>query len=194
MVAMLETVYVYLNTSHQGKVHCVHCRPNTSLTMAHHKAHLGSKAFQVRGPICRQFFCVVFEYRRHHHTKSALPGKLFLSNAPDERGTMTITSLSASGIGFTTTQHIPTPGARYDVIFFLDDKHRTVIEEIIISRVAGTAVGAEFYTHATAQQTLAVAMLPNAVQAHWVSDNAVVGDETRGHNPNYGAMKDTKPS
>ena len=82
----------------------------------------------------------------------------------------------------------------YDVIFFLDDKHRTVIEEIIISRVAGTAVGAEFYAHATAQQTLAVAMLPEAAQAHWGSENTVVGDETRGPNPSNGPMQGTKPS
>lgn len=195
MVAMLETVYVYLNKSHQGKVQCVHCRTKTSLTMAHHKAQLGSKALQVHCPACRKFFCVIFEYRRHHRTQSALPGKLFLYNVPDELDTITVTSLSASGIGFTTTQHIPTPGERYDVVFFLDDKHRTVLmEEIIIRWVAGTAVGAEFYAHATAQQTLAVVKLPNAAQAHWVSDNAVVWDETRGPNPNNGAMQTTTSS
>ena len=60
--------------------------------------------------------------------------------------------------------------------------------------MAGPAVGAEFYTHATAQQTLAVAMLPDAAQAHWVSENAVVWDETRGPNLSNGAMPGTKPS
>ena len=195
MVEMLETVYVYLDKSHQGKVHCVHCRTKTSLTMAHHKAQIGSKALQVRCPTCRKFFCAIFEYRRHHRTKSALSGKLFLYNVPDELDTITVTSLSASGTGFTTTQYIPTTGERYDVVFFLDDKHRTVVmEEIIIRWVAGKAVGAEFYAHATAQQTLAVAMLPEAAQAHWGSENTVVGDETRGPNPSNGPMQGTKPS
>jgi hypothetical protein len=100
-----------------------------------------------------------------------------------------------SGIGFTTTQHIPTLDERYDVIFFLDEKHRTVImEEIIIRWVAGMAVGVELYGHTTAQQTLAVAMLPDAAQAHWISDNAVVRDETRRPNTDNGAIKGTQPS
>jgi hypothetical protein len=161
----------------------------------HHQAHLGSKALQARCPTCRQFFCVIFESRRHHRTQSAFPGILFLYHGPDELDTITVTSLSASGIGFTTTQHSPTSGEQYEVIIFLDAKHRTMLmEDILICWVAGKPVGAEFYGHATAQQTLAVAMRPEAAQAHWGSDNAVVGDEPRGHTSHHGAMKDTEPS
>jgi hypothetical protein len=57
------------------------------------------------------------------------------------------------------------------VVFFLDDKHWTVMmEEILICWVAG----AECYMHATAQETFAMAMLSDAVQAHSVRDNAMV--------------------
>jgi hypothetical protein len=109
MVEILETMYVYLHKSHQGTVYCVHCRTRTSLTMVHHKAHLGSKALQVRCPSCHQVFGIIFEHRRHHRTQSAFPGKLFLYNVPNERDMITVTSLSASRVGFTTTQHCPTP-------------------------------------------------------------------------------------
>jgi len=166
MRQLLATVHVYLTKRHQGTVSCVHCRTRTALSMAHHQTPLGSKALKVRCVTCRQVFCVLFEYRRHHRTQCTLPGKLYVYNGPDELDTITVTSLSASGISFTTTQHIPTPGARYDIVCFLDDKHRTVLMEAIIIRwVAAPAVGAEFFTHATAQQTLDVTMLPEAAQA-----------------------------
>jgi hypothetical protein len=182
---------VYLHNSHQGTVCCVHCRTKTSLTLVHHQAHHGSKALQVRCLSCRQFFCSIFEHRRHHRTQSAFPGKLFLYHVPNERDMITGTSLSASRVGFTTTQHCPSPGVGCGVVFFLDEKHWTVMMEDILSCWVAEA---GCYRHATAPQTFAVAMLSDAVQAYSVSDNTMVEDKTRESNPSNGALKDTTPS
>jgi len=151
MAAMLTTVRVYLNHCRYGVIRCVFCGAKRSITMAAHQGYPGGKSFQVRCGACHQIFCVLVECRRHQRLQVALPGTLYEHNAPEALDTITVTSLSAGGIGFRTTQHRPTRGALYDVVFVLQDEHHSVIrEEIIIRRVEGTAVGAEFAAPATA--------------------------------------------
>ena len=67
---LLETVCAYLNTSHQSTVSCVHCRAKTSLTMAHHQPISAAKLYKPAARPVANFFCVIFESRRHHRTQS----------------------------------------------------------------------------------------------------------------------------
>jgi hypothetical protein len=75
-----------------------------------------------------------------------LPGRLLQLHTREEVEPIVVTSLSATGLGFVTAPgtfvHI---GAKYEVVFVLDDEDQSVLfEEIIVTRVRGTRVGAAF--------------------------------------------------
>ena len=57
-----------------------------------------------------------------------------------------VTSLSATGLGFITMPTVPVcVGDKYEVVFVLDDADESLLfEEIVITRVRGTRVGAAF--------------------------------------------------
>jgi hypothetical protein len=162
MAVRLTTISVYLDHRQHGVFHCVFCGAKQSITLAAHQAHPGGKSFHVRCGACRHIFGVRVECRRHQRLQVALPGTLYAPNVPEALDTITVTSLSAGGIGFRTTQHRVALGARYTVAFVLqDDDQSMIIEEIIIRRVEGTAVGAEFAAFATVHQPLDVLMVPD---------------------------------
>jgi hypothetical protein len=161
MAAKLTTISVYLDHRQHGVLHCVFCGAKQSITLAAHQVYPGGKSFYVRCGACRHIFGVRVECRRHQRLPVVLPGTLYAPNAPKALDTITVTSLSAGGIGFHTTQHKVALDARYTVAFGLQDEDQSmIIEDIIIRRVKGTAVGAEFIALATVQQPLDVLMVP----------------------------------
>jgi hypothetical protein len=161
MAVRLTTISVYLDHRQHGVLHCVFCGAKQSMTLAAHQAHPGGKSFHVRCGACHHIFGVRVECRRHQRLQVALPGTLYPPNVPEALDTITVTSLSAGGIGFHTTQQRLVLGARYAVVFVLQDEDQSVImEEIIIRRVEGTAVGAEFAALATVHQPPDVLMVP----------------------------------
>jgi hypothetical protein len=161
MAAKLTTISVYLDHRQHGVLHCVFCGAEQSIILAAHQVHPGGKSFHVRCAACHHIFGVLIEYRRHKRLQVALPGTLYAPNVPEALDTITITSLSTGGIGFRTTQHRVALGARYTAAFGLqDDDHSMIIEDIIIRRVKGSAVGAEFAAFATVHQPPDVFMVP----------------------------------
>ena len=161
MAARLTTISVYLDDHQHGVLHCVFCGAKQSMTLAAHQAHPGGKAFPVRCGACHRIFGVLVECRRHQRLPVALPGTLYALHGSEALDTITVTSLSAGGVGFRTTQHRVVLGARYTVAFGLQDEdHSTIIEDIIIRRVKGTAVGAEFAALASVQPPPDVLMVP----------------------------------
>jgi hypothetical protein len=75
-----------------------------------------------------------------------LPGRLLQLRTREEVEPIVITSLSVAGLGFVTAPGAPVGvGDKYEVVFVLDDEDQSVLfEEIVITRVHGTRVGAAF--------------------------------------------------
>jgi hypothetical protein len=167
MAARPTTISIYLDHHHHGVLHCVLCGAKQSITLTADQGHPGGKSFHVCCRACHHIFGVHIECRRHPRLQVVLPGTLYAPNVPEAPNlsevldTITITSLSAGGLGFRTTQHRVVLGARYTVTFTLQDGDQSmIIEDIIIRRVEGTAVGAEFAAFATAHQRPDVLMIP----------------------------------
>jgi len=164
MAAKLTTISVYLDHRQHGVLHCVFCGATQSITLTAPQAYPGGKSFHVRCGACHHIFGVRIECRRHQRLQVALSGSLYTPNVPKALDTITITSLSAGGIGFRTMQHRVALGTRYTVAFMLQDEdHSVIIEEIIIRRVEGTAVGAEFAALTTGHQPPTALMVPGFV-------------------------------
>jgi hypothetical protein len=165
MAAQRTTISIYLDHHHHGVLHCLWCGAQQSLTLAAHQGHPGGKSFHVRCGACHHIFGVRVECRRHPRLQVALPGTLYAPNVPEVLDTITVTSLSAGGIGFRTTQHRATLGARYTVAFALQDEDQSmIIEDIIIRRVKGTTVGAAFAVCAPVPQSPDVPMVPGLAE------------------------------
>lgn len=162
MTAMLTTVRVYFNHQRYGVIRCVFCGATWSMTLATHQGYPGGTVFPIRCGACHHSFNVLVECRRHQRLPVALPGTLYAPHAPEALDTITVTSLAAGGIGFRMTHQTPILGAQYVVVFELQDDDQSVIrEDIIIRRVEGTTVGAEFATPATLQWPPAMTRVPD---------------------------------
>ena len=86
------------------------------------------------------------DFRRHHRVAVRLPGTLVPCGTKHVLASLTVTSLSVSGGGFTLRTPLPVQsGKHYNVLFFLDDAAQTLIfETIVMRRVEDRQVGAEF--------------------------------------------------
>jgi hypothetical protein len=108
---------------------------------------LGGKSLKVKCKTCEKTFHIKFDFRRHQRIDVNLPGKLLSLPWRRKVADITVISLSVSGIGFTMQNHEKLAiGSIYDLNFCLDDDNNsTICEEIVIRRMAGLFVGAEFY-------------------------------------------------
>lgn len=145
MATILEMTSVYLDAQRCGVVTCPKCGVSRAVNLAHYKGELGGKVLKVKCAACATVVNVRFDFRRHHRVAVRLAGTLLQCGTKHILASLTITSLSVSGIGFTL--HTPLPvrsGERYDTIFFLDDTDHTLIfETIVIRRVEDRQIGAE---------------------------------------------------
>jgi hypothetical protein len=146
MATILEITNVYLNAKRCGVVTCPKCGITRAVNLAHYKGELGGTVLKVKCAACATVVHVRFDFRRHHRVPVRLPGTLLQCGTKHILASLTITSLSVSGVGFTLRTPLPVQsGEHYDVIFFLDDANHTLIfETTVIRRVEDTEVGAEF--------------------------------------------------
>jgi hypothetical protein len=146
MTTILEITNVYLDTQRCGVVTCPKCSVSRAVNLAHYKGELGGKVLKVKCTACATVVNVRFDFRRHRRIAVRLPGTLLQCGTKHILASLTVTSLSVSGIG--CTLHTPLPlrlGEYYDAIFYLDDADHTLIfETIVIRRVEDRQVGAEF--------------------------------------------------
>jgi hypothetical protein len=160
-----EITQVNLDDNRQGVVRCLFCGIKRPMKMDKYADHIGGKTFKVKCGTCKRVFDVRFEFRCHERINTQLSGKLFHLEARDVFETITITSLSAGGMGF-VLQH-PRPchiGERYEVLFVLPDTQRTmVMEDIVITRLEGTSVGAAFSPPDTYNHDLDFYLVPDLV-------------------------------
>jgi hypothetical protein len=146
MATILEMTNVYLNAKRCGVVTCPKCGITRAVNLAHYKGELGGKVLKVKCAACATVVNVRFDFRHHHRVAVRLPGTLLQCGTKHALASLTITSLSVSGVGFTLCTPLPVrSGEYYDVIFFLDDANHTLIfETAVIRRVEDREVGAEF--------------------------------------------------
>ena len=143
-----ETIRVYLNENRQGVVTCVHCDVKRSINMSNYTDHyLGTKSLKVKCSTCNKIFHIKFDLRKYCRLGVSFPGKIFYFQSEKNMDDITIISLSLGGIGFIINDDLSIKNNdRYRIKFQLDDEYSSVVcEEIIIKRVDGCFVGAEFY-------------------------------------------------
>jgi predicted RNA-binding Zn-ribbon protein involved in translation (DUF1610 family) len=94
---------------------------------------------------CGHSYSVLLERRKHIRKQLNLSGS-FINKKNSERGNMSITDLSRSGlrIKLNFPQNLE-PGDKLDLEFTLDDKLRSVVKkEVIVRSVKDLSVGVEF--------------------------------------------------
>jgi hypothetical protein len=146
MAQGMNIIQVYLDANRHGRVCCLLCGA-TRVLQTDAASDLGGKIFKVRCQACTGIFRVRVELRRHHHLDLQLSGKLFQGGTSHLYEPITVTSLSASGMGFVLQDPRRfTTGQRYEVAFVLADSQQTlVLEDIILTRLEGTVGGAAFF-------------------------------------------------
>jgi len=143
-----ETRRIYLNENRQGMVTCVHCDVKHTINMSNYTDdYLGKKSLKVKCSMCNKTFYIKFDLRKYHRININIPGKIFHFQYEKEIDDITITSLSLGGVGFIINESLNLEKSDiYRIKFQLDDEYGSVIcEEIIIKRIDGSFVGAEFY-------------------------------------------------
>jgi hypothetical protein len=146
MATILEITSVYLDDQQCGGVTCPECGVTRVVNLARYKGEFGGKVFKVKCAACATVVHVRFDFRRHHRAAMQLSGALLQCGTKHALASVTITSLSVSGVGFTLCTPLPLQsGEHYDLIFFLDDADHTLIfETIVIRRVQDREVGVDF--------------------------------------------------
>jgi len=109
--------------------------------------YLGKKSLKVKCSTCNKTFNIKFDLRKYYRIKVKFPGKIFYFQSEKDMGDIIIISLSLGGIGFFIIDELSIKRDEiYRIKFQLDDEYSSVVcEEIIIKRVDGRFVGAEFY-------------------------------------------------
>jgi hypothetical protein len=166
MAQEMESTRVYLDANRQGVVHCRSCGVKRLLKIDCDANHLGGKTFKVKCGTCPRVFGVRCELRRHYRVDTHLPGKLLHRGTRHMLETITVTSLSAGGVGF-VLQH-PRPvyaGQHYEVAFVLADTQQTlVLAAILLTHLTSTGVGAAFFPSDTYNHDLDFYLVPALVQ------------------------------
>lgn len=148
MVRTAETVRVYLNTDRQGMVICIHCGVKRPINMSNHTdSAIGGKSLKVKCNACGKIFHIRFDLRRYHRINVNLRGKILQLPARKTLGSIIVVSLSVNSIGFIMNDNYTLKcHGIYEVIFQLDDDHHSIIcEEVVVKRINGSFVGAEFH-------------------------------------------------
>jgi hypothetical protein len=166
MAQDMESSRIYLDANRQGVVHCRSCGVKRLLKLDRPAHPLGGKTFKVKCGTCPRVFGVRCEWRRHYRVATQLPGKLLQRGTHHLLETITVTSLSAGGVGF-VLQH-PRPvyaGQHYEVAFVLADPQQTlVLEAIALTRLTSTGVGAVFFPPDKYNHDLDFYLVPTMVE------------------------------
>jgi hypothetical protein len=146
MVLSKESTRVYLDANRKGTITCLACGVKRSVNMSTYGDNLGGKTFNAQCRACTAVFRATFDFRRHCRVHVHLPGRLLQLRTREEVEPIVVTSLSVTGLGFVTAPCTSVRvGDKYEVVFVLDDQDQAVLfEEIVITRLRGTRVGAAF--------------------------------------------------
>lgn len=146
----MDYLHILLDAQSRGTLVCPQCAAVQTINLREQYPQMCTMIGEKRATLpcrCGAGVPVWFEVRRQPRTPVQLQGTLSDHQTGALLGTMVITSLSVSGLGF----RVVSPrrlyrGARYTACFHLDDAEQSYIEAtIIIRRVANSTVGATFY-------------------------------------------------
>ena len=143
----MNTKKIYINPDNEGQIVCPSCKKTKLINVANYRNP--EKPIRVKCQ-CGHNFTITLEYRKCHRKTVNIPGKLFQRQSSRHIAEITVTSLSIAGVGFELKSHIGIkaiikPEDLYEIAFTLDDNFDSAIrEEIVVKRVDGNRIGAEF--------------------------------------------------
>lgn len=139
---MLQKVFIAKDNT--ATFVCPECQKSKTANVSKYKNIEKAVRVNFKCP-CGHSYSVLLERRKHIRKHLNLSGT-FVNKKNSERGTITITDLSRSGlrIKLNFQQNIE-PGDTLDLEFTLDDKLRSVVKkEVIVRSVKDLSVGVEF--------------------------------------------------
>ena len=132
-----------MNSENEGEITCPNCEKKKIINVASYR--IVKKPIKVKC-YCGYNFSVVLEHRRYHRRNVTIPGKLFQIQSKKEFDDILIKSISVTGIGFEikSLRNIKV-GDTFEIAFTLNDNFNSAVrEQIVVKRVQGNVIGAEF--------------------------------------------------
>lgn len=140
----MNIVRVCLNKEKKGFITCRQCGMTRIIDVSNHDNVMEKPVIAKCN--CGSVYKIIFE-RKYHRAKTSLPATLHHLNTEKTEDQVLITSLSVGDVGFLMNpiRAKIKKNQVYRLEFFLDDATRAKIsQEIIIRRVNGYDIGAEF--------------------------------------------------
>lgn len=140
----MNIVRVCLNKEKKGFITCRQCGMTRIIDVSNHDNVMEKPVIAKCN--CGSVYKIIFE-RKYHRAKTSLPATLHHLNTEKTVDHVLITSLSVGDVGFLMNpiRAKIKKNQVYRLEFFLDDETRAKIsQEIIIRRVNGYDIGAEF--------------------------------------------------
>jgi hypothetical protein len=139
----MKVIKIFVNNNNDGEIVCPKCEKTKTIHLS--KDRIPLKPIRVKCN-CGYSFSILLEYRQYHRKVVNIPGKLLHRETGDEIAEIVVTSVSVIGIGFDLKSVAPvTENEVYRVVFTLDDSlESTLHEEIVVKRISGKSIGAEF--------------------------------------------------
>lgn len=122
---------------------CPHCN-NQKVILA--DAFKGKKHKLKVKCICSQKFIAHLEFRKHVRKDTVLKGSYSNHSHESSRGDLIIQDISLSGLSFTSLDiENFKPGDEFNIVFHLNDEHRTEIKkDVIVRNIRQRIIGCEF--------------------------------------------------
>jgi hypothetical protein len=139
----IKIIKIFINHNNEGEIVCPKCERTKTIHVS--KDRIPLKPIRVKCN-CGYSFSIILEYRQYQRKVVSIPGKLLHRATGDEIAEIVVTSVSVVGIGFDLrSPALVTENEVYRVVFTLDDSFESTIhEEIVVTRISGKSIGAEF--------------------------------------------------
>ena len=141
---------VYVDDANRATTICPKCRSEKNIDVTNFKdTHKKLKAKCK----CGENFQLNLDFRRHYRKKVQLAGECFIQEK-GERDDILIIDVSMSGVNFTTFKpHNFSIDDTVELKFTFDNPMRTKVREpVIIKRIAGRNVGAQYINQSRMQR------------------------------------------
>lgn len=161
----MNIVRVCLNKEKKGFITCRNCGITRIIDVSKHSDIIEKPVIAKCN--CGMMYKIIFE-RKFHRMKTSIPATLHHANGLHSPNQVLITSLSVGDVGFLTSCNNIKVNQRYMLDFVLDDQTQQALSKvIIIRRVSGYDIGAEFqdletYDHALDFYTMSMVPIKEA--------------------------------
>ncbi len=135
---------VYIGENNMATFRCPQCDKSKTADVSRYRHIQTAVRVKLKCP-CGHAYTVLLERRKHVRKNLNLPGH-FYHNKSSQRGSMTVTDLSRSGLRLKLNFKCDVQvGDKLMLEFTLDDKqHSLVSKEVIVRSITDTNIGAEF--------------------------------------------------